>query len=118
VLRSWLLDLATARELGLETTASAHRGAGSTPSPGASNLALLPGSVSRQSLIGGIERGLYVHELIGHGVNAVTGDYSRGASGFLIENGELAHPVSEITIAGNLIDMFASLVAADDLEWR
>ena len=76
-----------------------------------------PGILSPDELIGGIDDGLYVTELIGFGVNGVTGDYSRGAGGFLIENGELTHPVSEVTIAGNIMDMFANLSAADDLEF-
>lgn len=80
---------------------------------------LQPGSVSRTALMADIADGIYVTELIGHGVNGVTGDYSRGASGFRIVNGEVAGPIAEFTVAGNLIDMFARLVAADDLEtWR
>lgn len=115
VLNDWLLDSATARELGLSTNG---RGAGGGSSPHATNLTLLPGSISRDDLLDRIGDGLYVTELIGHGVNGVTGDYSRGAGGFRIRNGELAEPVSEITIAGNLRDMFARLVAADDLYYR
>jgi len=115
VLQTWLLDSATARELGLETNG---RGSGGGGSPHATNLTLLPGALSRKDLLAGIGDGFYVTELIGHGANGVTGDYSRGASGFRIVNGELAEPVSEITIAGNLRDMFARLVAADDLEYR
>jgi PmbA protein len=88
------------------------------PGAGATNVDLLPGAVSRQELIADIKRGVYVTELIGQGVNPVTGDYSRGASGFLIENGEIAGPVAEITIAGNLMEMFRQLSAADDLEQR
>jgi PmbA protein len=115
VLQDWLLDSATARELGLSTNG---RGSGGGGSPHATNLTLLPGSISREALLGQISDGMYVTELIGHGVNGVTGDYSRGAGGYRIVNGELAEPVSEITIAGNLRDMFARLVAADDLEYR
>jgi PmbA protein len=118
VLASWLLDSATARELGLATTGHAQRGASSVPSPGPSNLHLEPGSVTPEALIGGVSRGLYVTDLIGSGVNLVTGDYSRGAAGFWIENGERAFPVSEITIAGHLGDMLRDLAAADDLEFR
>jgi PmbA protein len=90
----------------------------STPSPGASNLHLEPGRQSPQDLIGDIKEGFYVTDLIGSGANIVTGDYSRGASGFWIENGELTFAVSEVTIAGNLGDMFRSLVPANDLVFR
>jgi PmbA protein len=118
VLTTWLLDSATARELASVTTGHAQRGVSSSPSPGPSNLHLEAGSVSPQALIADIKSGFYVTELIGMGANMVTGDYSRGASGFWIENGALTFPVSEVTIAGNLIDMLASLVPADDLEFR
>lgn len=117
-LKSWILDLRSARQLGLSTTGHASRGTSSPPSPSASNLYLEAGPVSPEELMADIGRGLYVNELIGFGVNGVTGDYSRGASGFWIENGKIAYPVSEVTIAGNLIDMFAGLSAADDLEFR
>ena len=117
-LTGWLLDSASARQLGLEPSGHATRGVGGPPGAGASNVALLPGSCSPAELIGDIARGLYVTELIGQGVNPVTGDYSRGASGFIIENGELTAPVDEITIAGNLLDMFAALAPASDLEFR
>jgi PmbA protein len=117
VLQTWLLDSATARELGLATNGRAARGGGN-PSPGTTNLTLLAGERSPDELIGGITHGLYVTELIGHGANLVTGDYSRGAAGFVIANGALAHPVSEVTIAGNLADMFRALVPANDLEYR
>ena len=118
VLTTWLLDCATARELGLTTTGHAHRGVSSAPSPGAYNLHMEAGSVSPKELISDIKQGFYVTDLIGSGVNGVTGDYSRGASGFWIENGELAYPVSEVTIAGHLLDMFKSLTPASDLEFR
>jgi PmbA protein len=117
MLTGWLLDSASARQLGLEPTGHATRGGGS-PGAGTTNVHLLPGTASVSDLMGDIARGLYVTELIGHGVNTVTGDYSRGAAGFLIENGSRGPAVAEITIAGNLIDMFARLVAADDLEFR
>lgn len=117
VLTTWLLDCATARELGLRSNARASRGVGS-PSPGATNLTLHAGPTPVAGLIGAISSGLYVTDMIGSGVNGVTGDYSRGASGFWIENGELAYPVSEITVAGNLVDMYSRLVPADDLEFR
>ena len=117
-MRSWLLDCATARELGLVTTGHAQRGASSVPSPGASNLHLEAGRVSPQELIADIKDGFYVTDLIGMGVNMVTGDYSRGASGFWIENGKRTYAVSEVTIAGHLLDIFRNLTPADDLEFR
>jgi PmbA protein len=118
VLTTWLLDCATARELGMTTTGHAHRGVSSSPSPGAYNLHLEAGAVTPKDLISDIKQGFYVTDLIGSGVNGVTGDYSRGASGFWIENGEITYAVSEVTIAGHLLAMFKSLVAADDLEFR
>ena len=117
-LTGWLLDSASARQLGLEPTGHASRGIGGSPGASATNVELLPGTLSKQELIGDVKRGLYVTELIGQGVNQVTGDYSRGASGFIIENGEITSPVAEITIAGNLLDMFRQLVPASDLEHR
>jgi PmbA protein len=118
VLKSWFLDSATARELNLTTTGHAQRGVSSSPSPGASNLHLEPGAQSPDELIADITDGFYVTELIGMGVNQVTGDYSRGATGFWIENGRRTYPVSEVTIAGNLVDMFRELTPANDLEFR
>jgi PmbA protein len=118
VLKTWLLDCATARELGLTTTGHAQRGVSSTPSPGPSNLHLAPGTHSPEQLIADIADGFYVTDLIGMGVNLITGDYSRGAAGFWIENGVRTYPVSEVTIAGHLLDMFGSLVAANDLTFR
>ncbi|HKM87843.1 MAG TPA: TldD/PmbA family protein [Xanthobacteraceae bacterium] len=118
VLKTWLLDSATARELGLETTGHAQRGVSSTPSPGPSNLHLAAGAKSPDELIAEIEDGFYVTSLIGMGVNLVTGDYSRGASGFWIENGKTTYAVSEVTIAGHLLEMFRSLVPANDLTFR
>jgi PmbA protein len=118
VLKTWLLDSATARELSLATTGHAQRGVSSPPSPGASNLHLEPGSQTPEELVAEITEGFYITELIGFGINPVTGDYSRGASGFWIENGKLGYPVSEVTIAGNLIAMFAALTPANDLEFR
>ncbi len=116
VLTRWLLDSASARQLGLEPNGHASRGIGGAPGAGATNLFMAAGTTSRDALIGGIAHGVYVTELIGHGVNGVTGDYSRGASGFLITDGVLGGPVHEITIAGNLADMFRQLTPADDLE--
>ena len=118
VLRSWILDLASSRQLGLESTGHAARGTASPPSPAVTNLWMRAGNASPAALIGEIDSGFYVTELIGMGVNAVTGDYSRGATGYWIENGEIAYPVSEVTVAGNLKDMFANLTPADDLEFR
>jgi len=118
VLTTWLLDSATARELGLTTTGHAQRGVSSPPSPGPTNLHLEAGNATPEQLMGDIREGFYVTDLIGMGVNQVTGDYSRGASGFWIENGQRTYPVSEVTIAGNLIAMFAELVPANDLEFR
>ncbi|MBV9532514.1 MAG: TldD/PmbA family protein [Bradyrhizobium sp.] len=118
VLISWLLDCATARELKLSTTGHAHRGVSSPPSPGPYNLHLEAGEVTPAELISDIREGFYVTDLIGSGVNGITGDYSRGASGFFIENGKITYPVSEVTIAGHLLAMFKSVVAANDLEFR
>jgi PmbA protein len=118
ILTRWLMDSASARQLGAEPTGHASRGVGGSPGVSTSNVHVSPGAVSRDALIGGIARGFYVTELIGQGVNGVTGDYSRGAGGFVIENGKLGHPVAEVTIAGNLKDMFRNMTAADDLEFR
>ena len=118
VLQTWLLDLRSARQLGLETTGHAARGTSSPPSPSPTNLSLAAGERTPDELIGEIEQGLFVGELMGMGINPVTGDYSRGAAGFWIENGKLAHPVSEVTVAGNLVDMFARLTPANDLVMR
>ena len=118
VLTSWLLDCATARELGLTTTGHAHRGVSSSPAPGPYNLHLEPGVMTPAELMSDIAQGFYITSLIGSGVNGVTGDYSRGASGFWIENGKIAYPVSEVTIAGHLFEIFKSMVPANDLEFR
>jgi PmbA protein len=118
VLTTWLLDLASARQLKLESTGHASRGTSSPPGPSPTNLWLEPGPVTAQELIGDIPAGLYVTEVMGQGVNPVTGDYSRGAAGFWIESGELAYPVSEVTVAGNVKDMFLHLTAANDLEFK
>jgi PmbA protein len=117
VLVDWLLDSASARQLGARPTGHATRGGGS-PGAGATNVHLEGGAGSARELASGIKQGLYVTELIGHGVNGVTGDYSRGASGFLIEDGRVSHAVAEVTIAGNLKDMLLNLQAADDLRFR
>jgi PmbA protein len=118
VLQTWLLDLASARQLGLKTTGHASRGTGGPPGPSPTNLWLEPGAITQGELVGDIGSGFYVTELMGMGVNGITGDYSRGAAGFWIENGTLAYPVSEVTIAGNLKDMFRHLAAASDLVFR
>jgi PmbA protein len=118
VLQTWLLDSASARQLGLNTTGHAARGTGGPPGPSATNLYMEAGKQSPHELMADIKSGFYVTELIGQGVNGVTGDYSRGAAGFWIENGEIAFPVSEITIAGNLKDMYQNLIPANDLEFR
>jgi PmbA protein len=118
VLTTWLLDCATARELGLQTTGHAHRGVSSSPSPGPYNLHLEAGSVTPEELMSDISQGFYVTDLIGSGVNGVTGDYSRGASGFWIENGKITYPVSEVTIAGHLFEIFKSMMPANDLKFR
>lgn len=118
VLATWLLDLATARELGLASTGHGERGIGTRVFPSSSNVTLAAGKRTRAAAIAGIGRGLLVTDLIGHGPNLVTGDYSRGCSGFMIENGEIAYPVAEITIAGHLGEMFAALEPLDDLDVR
>lgn len=117
-LTTWLLDCRSARQLGLVSNGHATRGTSGPPSPSASNVHMAAGKVSRQDLIGAIKEGFYVTELIGSGVNGVTGDYSRGAAGFWIENGEIVYPVSELTIAGNLKDMFKAVTPADDLVFK
>ena len=118
VLTTWLLDLRSARQLGLATTGHAARGTASPPAPAATNVWIEPGTASKEALIADIESGFYVTELMGMGVNGVTGDYSRGAAGFWLDHGEIAFPVSEMTVAGNLKEMFLRLVAADDLEFK
>ena len=118
VLSLWLLDLASAAQLGLESNGSAGRGVGGAPSPSASNAWLTPGAQTPEELIGAIEEGLFVTEMMGRGFNPVTGDYSRGASGFWIEKGEIAYPVSELTVAGRFDDLLDGLSAANDLEFE
>ncbi|HLY44441.1 MAG TPA: metallopeptidase TldD-related protein [Stellaceae bacterium] len=118
VLTTWLLDLRSARQLGLKSTGHATRGTASPPSPSATNIWFEPGAATPAELMADIKSGFYVTELMGMGVNGLTGDYSRGAAGFWIENGEIAFAVSEMTVAGNLNDMFARLTAANDLEFR
>jgi PmbA protein len=117
-LKTWVLDLRSARQLGLETTGHAARGTSSPPSPSTTNLYMEPGSVSPAELMADIDQGLYVTGMMGRGANMITGDYSRGADGFWIEGGKIAFPVSELTIAGNLNDMFMNVRPANDLVFR
>jgi PmbA protein len=118
VLTGWLMDSASARQLGLEPTGHASRGVGGPPGVSTSNLYMAAGALSPEEMMADIKLGLYVTELIGQGVNGVTGDYSRGASGFVIRDGAIGEPVAEITVAGNLKDMFLHVTPASDLEFR
>ena len=119
VLTSFLLNTYTARKLGMKTTGNASRGMAGNPGVGSGNFFAEKGELPPEEILKGIRRGLYVTELIGFGVNVVTGDYSRGAVGMWIENGELAYPVSEVTIAGNLRQMLSGIEAVgNDLEFR
>lgn len=118
VLTTWLAECASARQLGIAPTGHAVRGVSGAPGAGPSNLYLQAGNRSREELLAAFPRAILVTELIGQGANPVTGDYSRGAAGFLIEAGEVAGPVAEITIASNLVDMFATLEPASDLRFR
>jgi PmbA protein len=117
VLTGWLMESAAARQLGLKPTGHASRGGSGAPGTSPSNLHLEGGNISVEALIADIDYGVYVHELSGQGVNLVTGDYSRGAAGYLIEKGEITGAVSEFTIAGSLKDMFRALTPANDLEF-
>jgi PmbA protein len=117
-LNSWIAESASARQLGIEPTGHAARGVGGAPSASPSNLYLAPGRRSREELLAAYPEAVLIIELIGQGVNGVTGDYSRGAVGFMVRNGEIAEPIAEITIASNLMDMFATLEPATDLEFR
>jgi len=117
VLNSWLLDVRSANKLGLTTTGNASRGLSSPPSPSSTNLYLDSGKLSPQELIADVKSGFYVTSLFGMGINLVTGDYSQGASGFFIENGQKSYAVSEVTIAGKLADMFSKLTPANDLNF-
>ncbi len=114
ILRSWTLDLATARKLGLTSTANAARGPSSPPSPSSSNIDLTQGTQSRADLIRDMGTGLLITSMIGSTINPTTGDYSRGASGFWVEGGEILYPVNECTIAGNLRDMLKRIIPAND----
>jgi PmbA protein len=118
VLKQWIAEIASARQIGIQPTGHAARGVGGAPSASPSNLYMEAGARSRDELLAAFPEAVMVIELIGQGVNGVTGDYSRGAVGFMVRGGEIAEPVSEITIASNLIEMFASLEPASDLEFR
>jgi PmbA protein len=118
VLKTWMAESASARQLGIEPTGHAARGVGGAPSASPSNLYLAAGQRSREELLAAFPEAVLIIELIGQGVNPVTGDYSRGAVGFMVRGGEIAEPVAEITIASNLIDMFATLEPGSDLKFR
>lgn len=119
VLRSYLLNTYAARKLGLKSTHNASRGLAGAPGVGAGNLYVHPGTLTEEEIIGEVQAGLYVTSLMGFGVNTVTGDYSRGATGLWIENGQLTHAVEEVTIAGNLGEMLRNVTAiGNDLEFR
>ncbi|TCP61623.1 PmbA protein [Rhodovulum bhavnagarense] len=114
ILQGWVLDLATGRKLGMESTANAARGTSAPPSPAAGNVTLTPGEHTREALLAQMGTGLWVTSLIGSTINPNTGDYSRGAAGFWVENGEVAYPVNECTIAGHLPEMLRRILPADD----
>jgi PmbA protein len=118
ILNQWIADSASARQLGMQPTGHAARGVSGAPGASPSNLYMEPGGRSRDQLLASVAEAVLVIELIGQGVNGVTGDYSRGAVGFMVRGGEIGEPVAEITVAGNLIDMFATLEPASDLEFR
>jgi PmbA protein len=115
VLTGWTLDLATGRKLGMPSTASAARSTGGGPSPTVTNLSMTPGTLTRDQMIAEMGTGLLITSLIGASINPTTGDYSRGASGFWVENGEIAYPVNECTLAGNLRDMLMTVTPANDI---
>jgi PmbA protein len=118
ILDSWIAESASARQLGIQPTGHASRGLGGAPSAAPSNMYVAAGSRNREELLAAFPEAVLVTELIGQGVNAVTGDYSRGAAGFMVRNGEIGEPVAEITIASNLIDIYATLEPGSDLEFR
>ena len=117
-LKTWILDLSTAKQLKLKSTGHASRGISSPPSPNPTNLYFEPGNISKKNLIGNIRKGIYLTELMGSSVNLLNGDYSRGGSGFWIDKGEITYPINEITIADNLNEMFKRIILADDLEFK
>ena len=118
VLQSWMAESASARQLGIAPTGHAARGVGGSPGASPSNFYIAAGKRSREELLAAFPEAILVTELIGHGVNGVTGDYSRGAAGFLVSGGEIGAPVQEITIASNLVEMFATLEPGSDLQFR
>lgn len=118
MLTTWLLDLRSANQLGMKTTGHASRGLSSPPTPSHTNLYIENGTLSPEALIADIKQGFYVTDTFGMGINTVTGDYSQGANGFWIENGKITYPVSEVTIAGRLQDMFLNLTPANDLVFK
>ncbi|WP_420549904.1 TldD/PmbA family protein [Curvivirga sp.] len=118
MLTTWIMDLRTARQLGMESTGNASRGAASAPSPSTTNTYIEAGELSPEELIKDIKSGFYVTSIMGHGANMITGDYSQGAAGFWIEDGEIVYPVNEMTIAGNLKDMFLEMTPANNLTFR
>ena len=117
VLQQWLLDLSSAKQLNMSPTGNAKRGISGPPAPGISNLILMPGEVTPEKLISNVSEGFYVTDMIGSSVSMVTGDYSRGASGFWIKNGEFSDPITEATIAGNLKEMFMTLQPGNDIDY-
>ena len=118
-LTSYLLDTYSGKKLGLPSTGNAARSIGESPSAGPTNFYMAPGTTRPEDILASVKQGLYVTDLIGFGINMVTGDYSRGASGFWIENGELAYPVEEITIASNLKQMYSAIeTIGSDLVFR
>lgn len=118
VLKTWALDSRSARQLGLKPNGCASRGTSGPPAPSLGNMYMLPGSMTPTELMADITEGIYITEMMGSAINGITGDYSRGAAGFMIRNGVLAEPVAELTVAGNLNDMFMRLVPANDLTFR
>jgi PmbA protein len=118
ILQNWILDIRSAGKLGLKSNGRASRGISSNPSPASTNVFMNAGKISPADMIKDVKQGLYLMDVFGMGVNNITGDFSQGASGFWIENGEIAYPVSEITVAGNLLDMFMNLTPANDLKLR
>ena len=118
VLTGWFLDLASAKKLGMKPTGNARRGIGSAPSPGASNFYIENSTINRDDLVADINEGFLITEMIGSSVDMITGDYSRGASGFWISKGTITQPITEATIAGNLKDMFMQIIAANDIDLR
>ncbi len=117
VLNNWLLDCRSARQLGLKNTGNAGRGTSGPPAPSPSNIYINNGNINTNDMISSVNKGIYVTDMMGMSFNPVTGDYSRGAAGFLINNGKIQHSVSEITIAGNMLDMFKTLTPGNDLQF-